>query len=71
MDPQVITLLREACDFLDKINENLERIIEKEQEVLERIECIDNTLDDMKENSSEFEVGALARLDTIIKQGRP
>ncbi len=63
---------------VEKIVDAIEKNTDKLQEVLERIECIDNTFDDVKQTltdsaneAEDYNDNITSRLDTIIQQGRP
>ncbi len=65
-------------ELLSKVVDAIELNTEKLQEVLERIECIDNTLDDFKDqrgikeqSDAEFRENVLEWLRRIHQQGTP
>ena len=65
-------------ELLSKVVDAIELNTEKLQEVLERIECIDNTLDDFKDQRGvkeqsdvEFRENVLEWLRRIHQQGTP
>ena len=65
-------------DIAQKVIDAIELNTEKLQELLERIECIDNTLDDFKEQRNESEAAffehrenVLGWLQKIHQQGTP
>lgn len=51
---------------MDRLIEAVEENTEKVQELLERVECIDNTLDDLKDNQFNDEE-ITSRLDKLIQ----
>lgn len=60
----------------DKVVELLELNAEKTQKLLERVECIDNTLDNMESEDCQNALleglnQIVRRLEAIIQQGRP
>lgn len=63
-------------ELLSKVVDAIELNTEKVQELLERVECIDNTLDDIKGEDCqnailESQNEIVRRLELIIQQGRP
>jgi hypothetical protein len=63
-------------EHLQKIVDAIELNTEKVQELLERVECIDNTLDDIRDEDCqnamlEGQNQIIRRLDQLIQQGRP
>ncbi|KKL07961.1 hypothetical protein LCGC14_2580720, partial [marine sediment metagenome] len=65
-------------ELLSKVVDAIELNTEKLQEVLERIECIDNTLDDFKDqrgikeqSDADFRENVLEWLRRIHQQGTP
>ena len=77
MDKEDRTLILEAINInCVPIVEAIELNTEKLQELLERVECIDNTLDDMKSEDCqaamlEGQNEIVRRLELMIQQGRP
>jgi hypothetical protein len=77
MEQQDRALLIEAININSvAIVEALEVNTEKVQELLERVECIDNTLDDIKDEDCQAETlkgqnEIIRRLEQLIQQGRP
>ena len=68
--------IHDVKEFVTKIVDALEQNTEKVQELLERVECIDNTLDDIQEKDCqeanlECQNQIVRRLDQLIQQGRP
>lgn len=63
-------------EHLLKIVDAIEQNTEKVQELLERVECIDNALDDIRDEDCQSENlkcqnEIVRRLDQLIQQGRP
>lgn len=52
-----------AKDVVEAIQEGNEKL----QEILERVECIDNSIDQLRDDAIE----QIAQLKTIVQQGRP
>lgn len=50
-------------DIIDVVQEGNEKL----QEILERVECIDNSIDQLRDDAIE----QIAYLKTIVQQGRP
>lgn len=77
MDRDDRALILEGIEIqTSKIVDALEQNTEKVQELLERVECIDNTLDDLKSEDCQTEIlkglnDIVRRLEAIIQQGRP
>jgi len=65
-----------VIEFLTKVVDALEQNTEKVQELLERVECIDNSLDDIKDEDCQNAIleglnQIVRRLEVLIQQGRP
>ena len=52
-------------DLLSKILDAIEQNTEKVQELLERVECIDNSMDEVRDNSDTV-VDLMAKLKTSL-----
>lgn len=63
MDMNLNDMKEIAASITDKIEESTEKL----QEILERVECIDNSLDDLRDKADE----QLEQLKIIVQQGRP
>ena len=58
-----------AEELISRVVDATELNTEKLQELLERVECIDNSLDDIKDNDDIPEI--LECIKAIVQQGRP
>ncbi|MCZ6775845.1 MAG: hypothetical protein O7D34_05255 [Ignavibacteria bacterium] len=54
---------------VEEIKDKFDLQLEKTQELLERVECIDNTLNDWESNKDIPEI--LEGVKVLIQQGRP
>ena len=68
--------IHDVRELVTKIVDALEQNTEKVQELLERVECIDNTLDDIQDKDCQeatlkCQNEIIRRLDQLIQQGRP
>ncbi len=69
MDAELFSSLQQ---FVTPIVEAIDKNTDKSQELLERLECIDNALDDIKDTADkDFRENILEWLRRIHQQGQP